>query len=231
MEDVFAGVDEGSKQQQLCDVIDNNRRPLNLQDISIERSASHVSDLSESVYTSNKKSEDDEEGERILYESRIADDPPIVVSVSEAATVTFAPSTISSSVMSSSTKKSIMMNSTTRSSVRSEASTGYSSYASSTRDTNSVYSLESAAVDSSGFFDYFIRYVTAIMTECANMGPTNGAPAEYQQDFMSLFSTAEKSAHTAEIPVKAEVLEQPSSMKRVPSSSTCSTSSSRGSEA
>merc|ERR1712166_377072 len=70
MEDVFAGVDEGSKQQQQqrCDVIDNNRRPLNLQDISIERSASHVSDLSESVYTSNKKSEDDEEGERILYE-------------------------------------------------------------------------------------------------------------------------------------------------------------------
>merc|ERR1740130_1050678 len=196
MEDVFAGVDEGSKQQQqICDVIDNNRRPLNLQDISIERSASHVSDLSESVYTSNKKSEDDEEGERILYESRIADDPPIVVSVSEAATVTFAPSTISSSVMSSSTKKSIMMNtSTTRSSVRSEASTGYSSYASSTRDTNSVYSLESAAVDSSGFFDYFIRYVTAIMTEC----PTNGAPAEYQQDFMSLFSTAEKSAHKVE---------------------------------
>merc|ERR1740130_1302620 len=132
MEDVFAGVDEGSKQQQqICDVIDNNRRPLNLQDISIERSASHVSDLSESVYTSNKKSEDDdEEGERILYESRIADDP-IVVSVSEAATVTFAPSTISSSVMSSSTKKSIMMNnSTTRSSVRSETSTGYSSYAS-----------------------------------------------------------------------------------------------------
>ena len=233
MEDVFAGVDEGSKQQQQrCDVIDNNRRPLNLQDISIERSASHVSDLSESVYTSNKKSEDDEDGERILYESRIAEDP-IVVSVSEAATVTFAPSTISSSVMSSSTKKSIMMNnSTTRSSVRSEASTGYSSYASSTRDTNSVYSLESAAVDSSGFFDYFIRYVTAIMTECANMGPTNGAPAaEYQQDFMSLFST-EKSAHNkAEIPVKAEVLEQPSSMKRVPSSSTCSTSSSRGSEA
>jgi hypothetical protein len=226
MEDVFAGVDEGSKQQQRCDVIDNNRRPLNLQDISIERSASHVSDLSESVYTSNKKSEDDEEGERIIYESRTADDP-IVVSVSEAATVTFAPSTISESVMSSSTKKSIMMNSTTRSSVRSEASTGYSSYAS-TRDTNSVHSLESAAVDSSGFFDYFIRYVTAIMTECANMGPTNGAPAEYQQDFISLFST-DASAHKAEILVKANVLEQPSAMQRVPSSSTCSTRSSRGS--
>ncbi|MGK3746936.1 MAG: hypothetical protein ACI90V_013799, partial [Bacillariaceae sp.] len=225
MEDVFAGVDEGSKQQQ-CDVIDNDRRPLNLQDISIERSASHVSDLSESVYTSKKKNEDDEEGEGILYESRTADDP-IVVSVSEGATVTFAPSTISESVMSSSTKKSIMMNSATRSSVRSEASTGYSSYAS-TRDTNSVHSLESAAVDSSGFFEYFIRYVTAIMTECANMGPTNGAPGEYHQDFMSLFST-DASAHTAEIPVKAEIPEQPSSMQRVPSSSTCSTRSSRGS--
>jgi len=184
-EDVFAGVDEGSqKQQQQCDMVENRRRPLNLQDISIERSASHMSDLSESVYTAKKKYDDEEE-------TMI----PAVALVSEGATVTFAPSTISGSVLSSSTKKSTMMNSTARNSARSEGSIGYSSYAS-TRDTNSVHSIESAAVDSSGFFEYFIAYVTAIISECANLGATNGNPAEYQQDFITLFSN-DASVHAA----------------------------------
>jgi len=184
-EDVFAGVDEGSqKQQQQCDMADSRRRPLNLQDISIERSASHMSDLSESVYTAKKKYDDQEEMTI-----------PAIAPASEGATVTFAPSTISGSVLSLSTKKSTMMNSTARNSVRSEGSIGYSSYAS-TRDTNSVHSIESAAAESSGFYEYFIAYVTAIISECANLGTTNGKPAEYQQDFITLFSN-DASVHAA----------------------------------
>lgn len=117
----------------------------------------------------------------------------------------FAATTVSSA-LSSSTKKSLV-NSTAG---RSQGSTAYSSCAS------SVHSNESKGIEADGFFDYFTAYVTAVMTECANVGASVGV-AEYHQDFLGLFSN-DANVHTAEI------REQPSSTRRVPNENTGSAS-------
>jgi hypothetical protein len=201
-EDVFAGVEEDAQPLQQFDLADSGK--LKVQDISIERSVSHMSDLSGSVFSSRRENDDD--GEALGF---AAANPYAKNRAIESAAVTFDPS-ITTGASTVSTKKSFM-NSTTE---RSQGSTYYSSYASSTRGgTNSAHSMESKEVP--GFFEYFLAYSTAVMTECANLGASTGV-AEYHQDFIGLFSN-DTTIHTAEI------REQPSSMRRVPSVSTKST--------
>eukprot|EP00536_Pseudo-nitzschia_multiseries_P012983 jgi/Psemu1/309573/fgenesh1_kg.528_\ len=199
-EDVFAGVEDlSSKHQREVDAAETKNEPNSLQveNISMKRScsASQLSDLSESVY---KASDDDAEEAAVVEKNLLS--------------VTFSPSLGSRSVVSESTKKSLV-NSTAG---RSEGSTaGYSSFDGATSATSLDFeSTGATGMETSGFFDYFLAYVSAVMTECANLGAATGA-AEYQQDFMNLF-VGDASVQTAEI------REQPSTLRRVPSESTSS---------
>ena len=200
MEDVFAGVDE----------VETCSRPLYVQDISIERSASHVSDLSESVYTARKKI--DKEKTATSYDSCATGDDSVLDPETEGITgVIDDPPTISDSVIFSEGKQSVLNSSAARStcSPRSGASNYSSNTSTTTRDASSINSFDSGAVDDSQFFEYFFGYVTAIMTECAEIGTTTGKAAEYHQDFIGLFSS-DASVRTV------EVREQPSSVPQVP---------------
>lgn len=153
VEDVFAGVDEDSPLERY-DMGDSDN--LKVQDISIERSNSHVSDLSESVYSSMRENND-------ALVSGISDSKPSVKnSASELKT-----------------------------NARSQGSVAGSSNASTTRGdavSVSVHSSESKGLEDSGFFEYFLAYASAVMTECANVGTSVGVAAEYQQNFFSIFS-------------------------------------------
>ncbi|VEU43123.1 unnamed protein product [Pseudo-nitzschia multistriata] len=190
-EDVFEGVEDiSSVEQEQQFSMHEKWDSLRVENISIKGSASHVSDLSESVYSSSQKGTEDEvEEESVQLKTKNIIKPFPIPTNESPATVTLSPSITTSSVMSESTKKSLV-NSTT---ARSEGSTaGFSSYESTTttRDgTNSVNSLEleNSGVETTGFFDYFAAYATAVMTECANLAAASGA-AEYQQEFMTIFS-------------------------------------------
>ena len=167
VEDVFDGVDEDSPLERY-DMGDGDN--LKVQDISIERSNSHMSDLSESVFSSLKES----------------NDAPVVSGISDPKPPVKNPATASTTnVLAKSSQVSI----------------AGSSNASTTRvDTLSMHSRESKDLEDSGFFEYFLAYASAVMTECANVGTSAGVAAEYQQDFFSLFSND-----------STEVREQPTS--------------------
>ena len=203
MEDVFAGVEEDSPLEKYDMEDGDNAKVPN---ISIKRSSSHMSDLSESVYSSRR--ENDVGGEASVSnvsKSKPSDENP----ASESVTVILD----ASSVLSASTKKSLAG--------RSRGGTAYSSYASSTRgDTNSVHSVDSKDMEAAGFFEHFMAYVGAVMTECANVS-TSAEVAEYHQDFLTLFSN---DAATDDDADTTEVREPPTSTRQ-PSLSTNSTAS------
>jgi len=216
-EDVFAGVDDvSSKQQQPFDESENKNVPnaLEVESISMMKrscSASQMSDLSESVYSTSKKESDinaQPGALASLLDKSPARPSPDGASNRPSLTVTFSPSVAGScSVMSESTKKSLVHSTTGRS-----EGSAYSSVEG-VPSANSL-DFESTGVETAGFFDYLVAYATAVMTECANLGAATGA-AEYQQDFMNLFA-GDTSVQTAEI------REQPSTLRRVPSESTTS---------
>mmetsp|Transcript_16113 Transcript_16113/g.37361 ORF Transcript_16113/g.37361 Transcript_16113/m.37361 type:complete len:1165 (+) Transcript_16113:456-3950(+) len=200
IEDVFAGVEEDSQNLQQYDLAEGNE--VKVKDISIERSASRMSDLSGSMFSSRTEIDDDNKAmthDIVAGTPSTSDHPPDPCDPSL--------STRSSSVTSSPTKKS----QSNDSAVRSQASTNYSSCASSTLDDSNGHSLEAPGVEASGFFEYFTAYVTAVMTECANVGTTAGV-AEYHKDFIGFFSN-ENNCHATEL------RDQPSSVRRVASES------------
>merc|ERR1711935_183040 len=97
MEDVFAGVEEDSPLEKYDMEDDDN---LKVPNISIKRSSSHMSDLSESVYSSRR--ENDVGGETLV--SDVSKSKPSAENpASESATVILD----ASSVLSASTKKSL----------------------------------------------------------------------------------------------------------------------------
>lgn len=197
-EDVFDGVEEDSQLLQESDMAGSG--DIRGKNISIERSISHMSDLSGSMFS---RRQDNHDGKAVTYEFA-AENP----SANRSSRMT------ASSVMSSSTKKSVL-NSTAG---RSQESTTYSSFASTTLDdTNVFHSVDSSGGEVDGFFEYFMAYVSAVMTECANVGASHGV-AEYHQDFIGLFS------NDSTVPT-AEMREQPSSMCRAPIETTRSYSS------
>lgn len=199
VEDVFEGVEDVSSQQQQLGKADKHDQPndaVEMEKFSMKRSGSQMSDLSESVYSASKKESDDDAEEAGLRAKNPAAPSANVPANESRGNVTFAPSVTTCSVVSESTKKSLV-NSTTGRSEGGLSSLG--STTSSTRDGgNSFQSLDfdSSGVETSGFFDYFTAYATAVMTECANLGAATGA-SEYQQEFMGMFS-GDTSVQTAE---------------------------------
>lgn len=186
VEDVFAGVDEDSPLE---------RYDMPGGDIAIiKRSTSTMSDLSESVISARKENEVDGEA---VNPGVPALNEPVEKPAMNSETVTLE----TSSVLSASTKKSLAE--------RSQASSACSTYAST--ESKGLENLEDA-----GFFEYFMAYVSAVMTECANVGAT-AVGEEYHQDFLTLFS------NDACVHPTAEIREQPTSTRQ-PSVSTKSTS-------
>jgi len=201
VEDVFAGVEEDTPLERY-DMPDGDN--LKMEDISIKVSPSHMSDLSESVYSARK---DNEVGNEAVKTGAPAAKPSVEEPAITSATVNID----TSSVLSASTKKSLAE--------RSQASSACSSYVSSTaRDDNSAEMKELEGLEDAGFFEYFMAYVSAVMTECANVGAT-AVGEEYHQDFLSLFSNDACVHHTAEI------REQPTLARRPSVASTKSTAS------
>mmetsp|Transcript_8172 Transcript_8172/g.20096 ORF Transcript_8172/g.20096 Transcript_8172/m.20096 type:complete len:1075 (-) Transcript_8172:1513-4737(-) len=194
VEDVFEGVDEDSPLE---------RYDMPGGDISIiKRSTSQMSDLSESVISTRRENEADGEGVNPGVPTL---NQPVEKPAINSETVTLETST----VLSASTKKSLAE--------RSQASSACSTYASSTaRDDRSTESKGLENLEDAGFFEYFMAYVSAVMTECANVGAT-AVGEEYHQDFLTLFS------NDACVHPTAEIREQPTS-SRQPSVSTKSTS-------
>ena len=210
MEDVFAGVEEDSQPLQQCDTVGDSK--LKVRDISIERSVSHMSDLSGSIHSTRR--ENSSGGKALDYRPKA--NPSATNIASESTILTLDPSmtTVTSSVLSSSTKKSFVNSSVGRS----QGSTAFSSYNSTARDEmKSVHTMESMEVETSGFFEYFATYATAVMAECANLGAAAGT-SEYHKDFLNLF-TNDPSTNSPEI------REQPSAMHNTPSMSTRGTAS------
>ncbi len=202
VEDVFAGVEEDTPLERYDMPGGDN---LKMEDISIKGSPSHMSDLSESVCSARKENE--------VRDQEVKNEVPAAKPSVEKPATNSAPLNIDTgSVLSASTKKSLAE--------RSQASSACSSYASSTaRDDNCTEIKGLEGLEDAGFFEYFMAYVSAVMTECANVGATS-VGEDYHQDFLSLFSNDACVHHTT------EVREQPTSVRRPSVASTKSTASS-----
>jgi hypothetical protein len=191
-DDVFAGLDETTQQHSL----QHNKSPVGLrgQSISLQRSNSMksdcVSELSESVFQYNLAANpppvmpklQDVPAATTQQEDRPGADTP----ASEVSTAT----TITSNVASPSRRIRLSRSASTLSSGVDPVSAMDLVSTASMGDGVSVHTVDSA-VEASGFFEYFVAYVSAILTECNDMGE-NGPG--FHHDILGLFSR-EASVH------------------------------------
>jgi len=211
-EDVFVGLDEPQKQNS---VPENKSKIVKEQDMPLHRTSSVAwsdcnSDLSESVFQYGKKGDDTSPNGNLNnlssnHQTRVR--PGAETPASDTSNAT----TITSNVQSP--RSSIRKERSTDSSTRGDPFSAMDLMSdSSIGDGASVHTVETA-MEASSFFDYFMAYVSAIVTECNHLGNSGKA---FQQDIVGLFSQ--------EASVNIEIREPPA---RIPTSGSSVTSCSQ----